>query len=259
VNKTKKSLALKETFSLLIKHPILFLPKLFIAILYGFSTLFTVDFAKQMVDLYNTPRSQIVFSDVSNFLFLAGLLMVGIIIIYFIDVFFSGLYPILVDQARKGKVSFRKSMHEIKPKLIILFLSAIITWVLMTIVSFIESVLLSSLGFNYLSIIATLIITFVFIFILYFLYPIIAFNKKGIFGSFKETFSSSLKNKRVVFLYSLIPFSVSIFKIGIAFYSDQTFFLIVFWLLVLLTAVIYTIHAIVNQLLYSKVSQSIEK
>jgi hypothetical protein len=256
VNKSEKKAAIKETFYLILKHPVLFLPKLLIAILYGVSTLLTVDYAKQLVALTSVPKSQIVMSDFANLFMFAGVLMIAVIVIYFIDIFFSGLYPILVDQARKGKVSFRKAFHEIKPRLVTLFVSAIITWVIITIVSFLESFLLQALGFDYLGIIVVLVITFAFIFLLYFLYPIIALNKKSIFSSFKETFVSSLENKRTVFVYSLIPFSVSLFKLGIAYFSDQSFFMIVFWLLVLVTAIVYTIHAVVNQVLYSKVTHS---
>jgi uncharacterized membrane protein len=247
---------LQEAFSLLLKHPALFLPKILIAVLYGFGILLSTELMKQMLSLYTLPKEQIAFSDLQNWFFLAIGLLLLTIISYFVDLFFSALYPIFVNHALKGKISFLKSINESKPKLVQVFVAGIILWLLITIFSVLETGVILFFNLSTLGFAISMLVTFAFVFVFYFLFPIIVSKKQGVLNNFKETFSSSFSNKKKVFLFSLIPFSVSLIKYGVAFFSDSTSGFILFWGLVLLTGIVYSVHAVVNQLLYLKLQKT---
>jgi len=243
---------LKEAIFLLLKHPILFLPKLLIAIIYGFSTLLSISLVQQMIVLYATAPEQVALETLQGF-FISGVILLALTVVsFFIDLFFSGFYPILVNHALKGKISFRKAFSEFKPAIFPLFISGVLLCILITIISLIESVILINLNFSELSLVLSFMVTFALIFFFYFLYPVIVFKRKGIIANFVENFKESFSNKRTVFFYSLIPFSVSIIKLVVAFFSSDPSVLVIFWVLVVLTAIVYTLHVVVNQLLFIK-------
>ncbi len=243
---------LREAIVLLIKHPVLFLPKLLIAIIYGYSTLISISLVQQMVILYTTAQGQVDISILQDFFMSAIFLLVLTVISFFVDLIFSGFYPILVNHALKGKINFSKAFGEFKPRIIPLLISGILIWLLITLVSVIEAIILLNFNFSELSLVMSFIVSFLFIFLFYFLYPIITFKHKGIWANFLENFKESLSNKKTVFFYSLIPFSVSIIKFVIAFFSSDSAVLVIFWILTILTAIVYSIHVVVNQLLFLK-------
>jgi hypothetical protein len=244
-----------DSAKLLLAHPVLFLPKLLLAVLYGVGTLSAAALAKGMFQLYSMPKDQMVFSSISSLL--AGLvfLLVLTVVSYFLDLFFSGWYPILVEYARKGKINFFAAFNEVKPKVFSIFVLGSVVFMLIFVVSLVEAGIVFAFNANNFGLVLSLLISFVFIFFFYFLYPVVAFKKQGFSAYFKENFSSILENKKIVFVYSFIPFSVSIIKFGVAFFADSVQAMVLFWGLVLLTAVVYALHAVVNQLLYSKVGQ----
>lgn len=249
-----KPIVLLSAVELLIKNPLLFLPKLFVAVLYGFSTLFAASLAKTFFLVSASPQS-FSQSDLQFFFALALGLFVLTIVAFFVDLFISGLYPLLVVQALKGKVSFIRAMVDEKTKLVSLFISGVLLWILITIVSFIESGIIVFFGFKELGIVVSFAVSFVFIFVFYFLFPQIIFGKSRVKDSFFFSVKESVKNKKAVFIYSLIPFSVSVMKFVSAFFVDSLGTSIVFWGLVLLTGIIYSVHAVSNQILYSKIQK----
>ncbi|VVB76537.1 Uncharacterised protein [uncultured archaeon] len=246
---------LKETFGLLHKQPVLFLPKLLIAVLYGFITLYGVSLARDFFPLASDPAN-ISISAAQGILVSAGILLISAVFVYFLDLFFSGLYPVLTEQAKRGKVSFRKAFLESKGTIRVLFTAGVIVTVLLMIVSFIESLFSSSFKLDAYSVVLYFVIAFMFIFLFYFLYPVIVFKKKSVLFSFKYSLSGAFSNKRSVFLFSIIPFFASIIKFWLAIFSNSVEMLVIFWILTILTGIIYSIHAVSNQLLYSKTSSA---
>ena len=121
---------LKESIGLLLKNPILFLPKILIALLYGLGALISVYLVQKLILLYGASQGSVDLSDLQNWLYLSIALIVLVVVSYFLDLFFSGLYPLLVNQAIKGKVSFRNAFLESKKGLVSLFVAGIILWVL---------------------------------------------------------------------------------------------------------------------------------
>jgi len=242
---------LNDALGLLQKHPVLFIPKLLIAIFYGITTLVGIDLARKFYPFAATPAN-ISLSAAQDIFLAAGILLISTICIYFLDLFFSGLYPVLTEQARKGKISFKKAFLESKNTLRVLFTAGVIVTVLLMIVSFIESLFSSSFSLDAHSALLYFVIAFIFIFLFYFLYPVIIFGKKGVLNSIKNSLSGAFSNKRSVFLFSIIPFLASVIKFWLAIFSNSVEMLAIFWVLTILTGIIYAVHAVSNQLLYSK-------
>jgi hypothetical protein len=247
---------LAESLKILKSHPLLFAPKLIIALLYGVTTLLSVSVLNTILEIVGSSVTQLDYSSAQQLLFSALVLIVLTCFTYFLDIFFSGLYPVLVEQARSGRVSFIRAFGDVRSKLFVLFSSGIVIWVLMFIISFAEAMVIQFFSFSQWAFIASFIVGFVFIFFFYFLYPIIAFKKFGVISSINSTIASSLSNKKRVFVYSLIPFVVSIIKFTLAFFSGNPYFLVVFWVLTIITGLVYTVHVVINQLLYSQVSKN---
>ena len=94
-------LILSEAVHLLIKNPVLFIPKLLIAFFYGVGTLFAMGLARELYSFTSFTTEQMLSFDFSAFFSLALLLMGFTIFTFFLDLFLSGLYPIWVKLALK--------------------------------------------------------------------------------------------------------------------------------------------------------------
>jgi hypothetical protein len=101
-------------------------------------------------------------------------------------------------------------------------------------------------------IVFSFLITFLFAFLFYFLYPKIVFENNGVKENFRSSILDSIKNKKLVFLLSIIPLFVSILKFVLAYFSNELVFLISFWVLVIATGFVYSLHVVVNQIAYEK-------
>ena len=246
---------LNDSLGLIRDKPILFLPKLLIAVFYGFITLYGIGVARDFFLFASDPSNLSILAAQSIFIS-AGILLISTVFVYFLDLFFSGLYPVLTEQARKGKISFRKAFLESKGTIRVLFTAGVIVTILLMIVSFIESLFASSFRLDAYSVLLYFVIAFIFIFLFYFLYPVIVFGKKGVLGSIRHSLFSAFSNKRSVFLFSIIPFLASIIKFWLAIFSNTLEMLIIFWILTILVGIIYSVHAVSNQLLYSKTSSA---
>ncbi len=256
-NFSKKSSAQKSSvlffsLSILKKNPLLFLPKVFVAILYGFATLWAANLAQELLSIIQNQNKVLSFAQSQDILSSAALLLLLTLITFFVDLFFSGLYPILVDQAFKGRVSWFKAFFVLKKKLWLIFSSGVVAWIIVGVFSALASAVLFFLNMNEFSWILSFAIGFIFIFFFYFLFPTVIFKESKLTHSIKDTLFESFANKRIVFLYSLIPFSVSVVKFILAFFSSTIEVLWVFWGLVIITGVIYSFHAVASQLLYER-------
>lgn len=237
---------------ILFKNPFLFAPKLIVAFLYGICTLWAVSLLQRLNLLVaGSPAGAVGFSSV---LFSdAGLLLVVSAAAFLLDILFSGLYPVLVEQSIYGKVSFRKAFSSVKKKFWLVFSSGIVAWVAVGAVSLIISGIFWLFGLSYIFWVASCVIGFGFIFFLYFLFPTAVFKDDTVDRSFSDTVKESISNSKLVFVFSLIPFIVSVAKLALAFFSSSEAYLFLFWLLVLLTGVVYSVHVVATQVLYSKI------
>ncbi len=256
---TKKDLSLNlffvlvsDSIKLLLKNPILFLPKLIIAFLYGLGAFYAVDLSKSLFSLQSLTYEQMVGFDF-NYFFTALILLLGLTIFtFFVDLLFSGFYPIIISLSEKKKLSFKEALKLFKPKIVRILLIGVILWAIVTVISLIEATIILYFNLSNTGFILSFVITFVFIFVFYFIYPKTIFENLNLSKTFSQSLFNSLSNKKLVFALSLIPFLVSIMKFVLAYFSDSIISILIFWVLVVLTGLIYSVHVVVNQLAYEK-------
>jgi len=254
LHSSKKTVS--DSIKLLLKNPILFLPKLIIAFLYGLGTFYAVDLSKSLFSLQSLTYEQMVGFDF-NYFFTALFLLLGLTIFtFFVDLLFSGFYPIIISLSEKKKLSLKEALKLFKPKIIRILYIGLILWAIVTIISLIEATIILYFNLSSAGFILSFIITFIFIFAFYFIYPKTVFENLKLTKTFSQSLFNSLSNKKLVFVLSLIPFLVSIIKFIFAYFSDSILFLSIFWVLVVLTGLIYSVHAVVNQLAYERISAS---
>lgn len=244
---------LREGIVLLLKNPFLFLPKLLIALFYGAGTLFASSLVRDLFSFKDFSQQQLLAFDFSNFFFLSIALIIFSLFSFFLDLLFNGMYPVLVRLALEKKLSFSKFVYLFKPKIGRILLAGILLGFIVMVFSLIQSIIVIYFNLSDFSFILSLIIIFLFGFIFYFIYPKIVFENNSFLKSFSSTIWASFENKKAVFFLSLIPFLVSIVKFVLAYFSEDFLVLVVFWILVLLTGIIYSVHSVVNQIAYEKI------
>jgi len=245
-----------DSIKLLSKNPSLVIPKLLIAILYGVGIILAVDLSKQLFLFQSFTSEQIFNYDFSYFFGSAVLMLLIAILTFFIDLFFLGFYPVLISLAEKNKFSFKRGFELFKPKMLSILYGGIILWVLFSVFALIIDLILLYFNLSTNSLILSLILIFAFAFLFYFFYPKLVFENVKLDKTFVNSFLISLKNKKLVFVLSLIPFLVSILKFALAYFSDFALSFALFWVLVILTGLIYSVHAVINQKAYEKLSKS---
>lgn len=245
-----------DSIKLLMKNPILVVPKLLIAFLYGITTLYVVGLSKELLSLQSLTTEQLLNIDFNYFFIAFCILLVLTVLTFFIDIIFMGFYPILISLAQKGKLSFKEAFKLFKPKLFSVLFTGLILWILVVVISIIEASVILYFNLSSIGFVLSFFVAFILIFVFYFVYPKVVFEGLKVKKTFFESFSVSLKNKKLVFVLSLIPFFVSILKFILAYFPESLLFLVLFWILVILTGLTYSVHITVNQLAYSKISNS---
>ena len=246
-----KSNALLFSLKILFHRPVLFLPKLIVALLYGLGVLWSISLVQKIIPLLSLNSSQVISN--ANALFGDALLVLALsAVAFFLDILFSGLYPALVEQAVQGGISFSKAFAAVRKKLHLILYSGIVAWVVVGVVSLLLSAVLLFFNLSEISWVISFAVAFSFIFFFYFLFPTVVFKDDSVKSSFRDTIKESLKNSRIVFVYSLIPFGVSVVKFVVAFFSADPGALLFYWALVIITAFVYSVHAVLNQVLFSR-------
>ena len=197
----EKSSPLSISLKVLLKNPILFFPKLIVAILYGFGVLWALLMGAKLLPILSEP-SLISTVDISSLIVTAVLVLVISGAAFFIDIIFSGLYPILVGQALSGKkVSFGSAFGIVKKKLWLILYSGVIAWLIVGAASLLLSGVLLFFNLNALSWIISFAVAFGFIFFFYFLFPTIVFKEDSVKSSFRDTVWESFGHGKTVILY----------------------------------------------------------
>ncbi|MCX6803627.1 MAG: hypothetical protein NTY48_03580 [Candidatus Diapherotrites archaeon] len=243
------------SIDVLLKHPSLIFPKLLVALLYGFGVLKSITLAKQVLPVLSSfySHSSAVLPDFSGLFSDVLLLLIVSAVAFFLDIIFSGVYPRLVETALEGRVSFSKAFSLVRKKLKLILFVGILAWLIVGALSAVLSVVLLFFNLNEVSWLFSFAVAFSFIFFFYFLFPTVVFKDDNVKSSFLDTLKESFSNGRMVFLFSLIPFSVSIVKFVVAFFADKPDMLFVYWVLVVITSVVYSVHAIANQVLFERI------
>lgn len=246
-SKTDLVTILKTSLILLKKQPKLFLPKTLIAILYGILIIFESQLILNFLTIFS---SNYTLTQLLDILIFSAILLIFNIIVYFLDTIITATYPALVKQY--PKISFKKAFFDSKKRIILALYWSIIVLLFIFIISTIISVIFIITNQNnpIIQLIVSLAIGLVLSFVFYLIFPVIMLENKNLGSSIKETISLSFNNKKKILSLSLIPLIITLLKFGLAINIENIFALILFIILILLTALVHTYSAVTTQTAY---------
>lgn len=242
---------LKDSFELLKKEPKLFLPKLLIAILYGILIIFQAQILLQFVTIFSGEMTTQQIQQIIQILFFSIILLISNILVYLLDTLITATYPALVKQFPK-KISFKKAIKESKNNYLKAIISSIILLTITMIISTLITIpfILTNQTNPNIQIIISLSVGFVIVFLFYLLFPVLMLEKKGIIYSIKKSITMSFKNKKNILALSLLPLTITLTKLLLAIFITHPLALILFILLVIITALLHTYSTVATQTTY---------
>ena len=253
-------MSLRESFlvalRLVTKYPQLFVPKLAVALAYGWLLLQTAGVISAIADasgLFSIPDGQLAASLFSRTLVLFVLALGAFVF----DVWVSAWYPALVAQYRANEtVSFRKAMALAGNR----FWTVLPLFLGMELAISVIVGLVASVGFVFLSpplsfVVMGLVLVALFVFsvVVYPLLPVGVLENQSASGSISRSLALSRLNWKSFSVAALLPFAISLANLAVAFFSDQLQFWLLFWAVRLLLVLVVTYNAVVNPAVYFSV------
>ncbi len=253
---------LKNSFIVLKKEPKLFLPKIFLSLLWGTLLLYSVNLLVEIqkinsissieiqMNLLNELYSSILFLAVFSFVF------------FLLDTIINSAYPLMIQKYLKKesfsvfnsiKTVLQNFWKIILPVLIVFFVSLIvlIPFTVLLSFSFVQKDFILS------GILALIVVVIVFAVtvLFYFIYPVAVIEKKGLI-SVINTIKKSKNNLKEASFGTFIALILSVFSAFLAAFSEtpevSIIALLIFFLLRIITAILATYSMVLNPLLYFK-------
>ena len=210
---TNLFVVLTDSFTTILKKPKLFLPKLFIAVLYSIQILFLPSLTLASI---NSPTIE-----------LLNQLIFWIVYLFFviiIDTLVSAMYPFLIkDFFEKKEIFFQSALKKAFKKFFVIVPTILLIEFLFLGVIFVLSIPLTiffiSNNFFGVVILGIVILLSVFLFAVFFymIYPVVTLEKTNIFSSIKRSISISKKNFFNVSKVTIISYAISLLSIILAF------------------------------------------
>lgn len=258
---------LKEAIALLRKEPKLFIPKIFLALLFTANMLFFAFVMIQNTELFELVLSNEIPSpeqleQISSLLAVLLLILLFLIFSVIIDILIDGMYPLLInDYKNNRRISLKKGFQDSRKKALKvvpagLLLIALVVVPLSILLSYAISLIPDFSILSLLVLITVFSAAFMISLCFYFFYPSIMLEKEGIFQSIGKNFSSVSNNLKTVSKANTIPFTASIISVLFAAASVlEPAMIIAFIAFRLLTAVIFTYHMVLSPSIYLKVKK----
>ncbi len=255
MNELKK--VLTDSFKLIVKKPVLFLPKLLIAFLYSIPMIFLPKLTLASIDL------------TSNKIGLINSLLFWLIIIFLIsilDVLFNSMYSFNAKNfVNKKTISLKSSIKSALKKFKTVFSSILLTDLIFIFLAIIVSIpfsiviLTNSTGLIILFAIIYAVLIFVLFVAFYLIYPVASLEKLSTINSIKKSVFLARKNFKKISTISIFSFFLSFASISIPFVielfiqnNSNLLFLTIFSFILVrfLTAIISTYYYVLNPMFY---------
>lgn len=258
---------MKEAFKLMLKEPKLFLPKIFVAVIYSIPLLWLAQLLVNNAALFevvvkgDTPSIE-EFYAISALFWQLMLIAVITLIAFVIDTLVNAMYPLLLrEYYKKKKISlgnaFRNSLKNtfrIVPigLALVLLVSLPISIAQMQFAKASGSFLSTAILVVLLTLLGTLLIVAIF----YFVYPTIVLEDKPVTECLKNNFKLVKKNKGTVLGASLVSLASAVVSLGFSLAAVfEPIFIVLFFIERLLVVVIFTYQNVLNQVVYFGVSK----
>lgn len=253
---------LKNSLIVLKKEPKLFLPKIFLSLLWGLMLLYSANLLVQLqkINLMDSPETKTV---LLNELLPGTLLLLFFSFVFFIiDSVINSAYPLMIQKyLNKQSFSIWNSIKLVLTnfwKIIIpIFLAFLLSMIILLPFTLLFSFFFVQQNYFIVLVLALIILLLVFFttVLFYFIYPVSSIEKKGL-SSVINTIKKSRKNLKEASFGSFIALVLSLISALIVSFSETKelifFALIIFLVLRIITAVLATYSMVLNPLLYFK-------
>jgi hypothetical protein len=250
----KVSCLFSESFSLLLKNPKLFLPKLAIALLYGIAMVWVALLLESIAPLLDAEITVESAQAISLQLPIAILLLFFLVFLLAVDILVNAMYPVMVRQHKIGKqVSFRsaiafagKKFFVVFPAVLAIELSIALPFAVLSSLLFLAGNIVALVFFFILFLAAAFAINLFF----YVVYPVSVLKETDFLSALAGSGMVGKANARGFLLPALIPFSISLLNFALAFFVEEAAFLVAFVALRFLMALVSTYHLVLSPKIY---------
>jgi hypothetical protein len=252
---------LRDSFIVLKKEPKLFLPKIFLALLWGSLLLYYVNLFKRVQEIKSVSAE--VQAVLLKGVFVEFVLLCFVFFVFFVvDTIINSAYPLMIKKyLSKKKFSVLSEIIEVLKNFFAIVLPVIAVSVIV-IIALIPFVVLFSFFsmqnnsfFSLLSALLVLIVAFLLTVIFYFIYPVASIERKGLHSvvcAAKKSFRNLKEASFGTFVLSVLSL-ISAFLVSFSEATELTVLaLIIFVFLRIVTAVLATYSMVLNPLLYFK-------
>ncbi len=247
-----------EAFSVVVSHPKLVIPKLVVAVVYGFLMLESARLAVLVGSLV-LANGLMTPSQSASLLGPALVLLAGSIVALLLDVWISTWFPVLVSDFRQGSpLSFRSAIFRANRRAMIAIplLVAVELGVSLVLAIFANLVLLFSREWFWLAMVVSGIVIFGVYLVLYPLLSVSVLESVSARDSVKRSLSLSRLHWASFSVPALFSFGLSAANFGFAFLANRPEFLAGFWVLRFVLAIVVTYVTVLNPESYFAVSAS---
>ncbi len=253
---SKFFIVLIDAFKTLVKIPKLFLPKFFIAALYGVLMLLTAPLIVQSLELFSLSREERIVKAFS-LLIQSSIIFVFSLLVLILDSLINAMYSVLVrDFIARKNISFIKGFKEALNKFFVIIPAIFIELIFFSILTIPFSLALNlflpskNIFLIAVSLIGFLLMVFIANALFFLLFPVSVLEKQNFLQVIFRTFSLTKKNSIDISKASVFPFLVSISSWILSFFADKLEFLFLFILLRFLIAVLATYSYVLNPVFY---------
>jgi len=190
---------LRDAFTVLLKQPKLFIPKLLVSAIYGVSLVLVAIWYKEYSFLlylgangYLTAQESMLVQEAMPFLLFFIFWSIFSVVT---DIFVNAMYPAMVKEFKKTKkVSFRKGFESVKSRIPTVFGTMLILFIPFI---FISLSMTSTPSSSFLILVIALVSALIYSFLFYYIYPVLVLEKASVFSSIKKSLKISKKNKHL--------------------------------------------------------------
>ncbi|MDO8626943.1 MAG: hypothetical protein Q7K42_00625 [Candidatus Diapherotrites archaeon] len=245
-----------ESFNALKNNPKLFLPKFLIAFLNSVIMLLFASTSLQVFQAMQLPLEQ----RQELMIALMPALLLGLVLSiasFVLDILINALYSVAVQELHeKKKFSLQEAFNFSLKKFFVVFPAAFAFLILFSLLSlpfsFAISSFLQSNNFELAFVVLLLFMIFVFFAnaLFFMLYPVAVFEKKNFWQVLHRSVELFFKNSKEISVVSLLPFFLSLASWILAFFAENSSFLILFIVGRFLLAVFGTYAYLTNPVFY---------
>jgi len=261
---------MKESFSLLLKKPKIFIPNLFASLLYAVVELIMIKIAFESIGIIQDPTIYSPMEELQSGLFIFLGILAFFPVIGAIDLITYSMYPALVADYHKGEsVSLWKALKDafsawrVWLTLGVIFLLFSVFVLLMLGIFAVLTFLLNSLIYLLIGAVLFILLVILFMMAVFFVIPVGVIEKTGILESFRKSYRLGFRHRsEVIFLNVFILLVIiAAFALGNISGAEKlgagiTFLAIALFLLIkIIQSLMYTYICVVNPYFYVRVAR----